>query len=466
MRDESSDFLSFEEEYELVNRFDEAMDSGATQFFDVHEFIALIDFYIDHDVEERVLQALTLANKIYPNSLEIKYKWAEYYHYIGENDKALEIIQYFENVDSSNPELYYLKGEVLYESGNLNAAVESFDKAISIEPVENIELLHRISTFFLESEEINLALKYLLISYRKERNNLAVLFDLGYCFERLNELEKSVRYYNEYLDINPFSASAWYNLGIVHTKLGEFDKAIECYDFCIAIDPAYSSAYHNKGNTLATLERYDEAAKVFEELSKIDSEDSKVFSLLAECYEKTENYEKALDAYNKAITLNPDFAEGYYGIGVVLAGKKKYDLSLNFIRRALTLNPEEYDFWLGLGRVYFELNDIENSIKAYQEATTLNPELPDAYLSLAEVLLYEERFNEVHKLVEGIGNRFDTNISMKIINAAALYLSHRSKEALDILKDVKKMDPSSINDFINLVEPGNDSEFIDRINEL
>lgn len=466
MRDEGSDFLSFEEVYELVNRFEQSVHTGVAQFFDVHEFVALIDFFLDHEGEERALQALELAEKIYPTSLEIKYKWAEYYHFIEDYEKALQIIRHFEQIDKGNPDLYYLKGEVEYELGNINAAVESFDKAARVEPYDNIEILHRISTFFLESDEINLALKYLLISYNKERNNLAVLFDLGYCFERLNELDKSVRYYNEYLDINPFSASAWYNLGIVHTKLGEFEKALECYDFCIAIDPEYSSAYHNKGNTLATLERYAEAAKVFDELTALEPENPRVFALLGESYEKLEQFDKALDAYNRSIVLDPEFAEGYYGIGVVLAARKKYDLSLNFIRRSITLNPEEYDFWLGLGRVYFEMNDLENSIKAYREATSLNPDLPDAYLSLAEVLLYEERFAEVQQLVDGLGNRFDSNVSIKVINAAALYLSHRPKEALDILRDAKRIDPSSIDDFISLVSPDADNDFMDSIKRL
>lgn len=466
MRDESSDYLSFEELFNLVERFDESIQSGRAQFFDVHEFVELIDFYIDHEDDEKALVALKHAENIYPGSIEIKYKWAEYYHFTGDNEKALELILEVEKIEKFNADLLYVKGEVLFELGRLNAAVECFDKAVSADTDYNIELLHRISTYFLENEEINLALKYLLISYNKEKNNLAVLFDMGYCFERLNELDKSVKYYNEYLDINPFSAPAWYNLGIVHTKLGEFDKAIECYDFCIAVDPQYSSAFHNKGNTLASLEKYADALKVFNELAELESENPRVFALIGECYEKLEQFDKALEAYNKSIVIDPDFAEGYYGIGVVLAARKKYDLSLNFIRRAITLNPEEYDFWLGLGRVYFETNDFENSLKAYREATSLNPDLPDAYLSLAEVLLYEERFTEVEQLIDGLGNKFDSNVSIKIINAAALYLSHRPKEALDILKDAKSIDPSSIDDFINLVNPDADKEFIENINKL
>ncbi len=466
MRDESSDFLSLEEVFELVNRFEQGIQTGVSYFFDVHEFVALIDFFLDHEAEERAYETLTKASNMYPNSLEIKYKWAEYYHYIEDYERALEFLKDFELIDRSNPELFYLKGEILYELKDLNGAIESFDIAVSIEPSDNIEILYRISTFFLENEEINLALKYLLSSYKKEQNNLAVLFDLGYCFEWLNELEKSVRYYNEYLDINPFSASAWYNLGIVHTKLGELEKAIECYDFCIAIDPDYASAYHNKGNTLASLDRYNEAVKVFEGLTQLEPENPRIYSLIGECYEKQELYDKALDAYNRSLSIDPEFADGYYGIGIVLAAKKKYDLSLNFIRRAIALNPEEYDFWLGLGRVYFETNDLDNSIKAYREATSLNPELPDAYLSIAEVLLYEERFTEVQQLVDGLGGKFDTNATIKVINAAALYLSHRTKEALDILRDAKKIDPTSIDDFINLVSPVADKEFINSINKL
>ena len=466
MKEENENYIEEDNTTEIVKRYEELLQQNKGVFFDVYEFESIIDFYLSDDNNSKTKQAIDLAERIYPTSTEIKLKKAEYLLVGGLPYEALQILEFLEKIDSQNYEIFFLKGQVCFELDDTQKSIESFDAAIQVGTEDLIDLMYRISSFFLESDEVNFALRYLLKSYQVDKTSLAVLFDLGYCYERNNELIKSVSYYNEYLDLNPFSASAWYNLGIVYTKLGRFSEAIEAYDFCIAVDPNYSSAYHNKGNTLASTENFAEAAKVFEELSELERENPRVFVLLGECYEKTNRLDLALDCYNKSIVIDPEYAEGYYGIGIVMAARQKLDISLNFIKRAIALDPEQYDFWLGLGRVHCDTDNIPEAIAAYREATTLNPDEPDAYLALAEVLLYQEKFNEVESLVDELGNKFDSNASIKVINAAALYLSHHRKEALDILRDAKRIDPSSIDDFFNLVSIINDDDFVENIKSL
>lgn len=466
MKEENENYIEEENTAEIVKRYEDKLTQNKGIFFDVYEFESIIDFYLTDDNHSKTLQAIELAQKIYPNSPEIQIKRAEYLYANNQHAEALALLEYVEKFDAQNHELFFLKGQICYETGNVFKSMESFDRAIEIGSDDIADLLHRVSAFYLESDEINLALRYLLKAYQVESTNLLVLFDLGYCYERNNEMAKSKRYYNEYLDVNPFSASAWYNLGIVYTKLGQFSDAIEAYDFCIAVDPNYSSAYHNKANTLASTEKYAEAAQVFADLSELEPENPHVFALLGECYEKSNRLDLALDSYNKSIVLDPEYAEGYYGIGIVMAARQKYDISINFIKRAIALDAEQYDFWLGLGRVLYEMDNVPEAIDAYREATTLNPDDPDAYLALAEVLLYQEKFKEVETLVDELGDKFDSNASIKVINAAALYLSQHRKEALDILRDAKRIDPTSIDDFFNLVSIVNDDEFVHNVKSL
>ncbi|MGE0076633.1 MAG: tetratricopeptide repeat protein [Bacteroidales bacterium] len=466
MKEENENYIEEDNTAEIVKRYEEKLTQNRGVFFDVFEFENIIDFYLADDNNSKTKQAIDIAERIYPSSSEIKLKKAEYYFVNGFHNEALNILNFLEKIDSQNYEIYFLKGQVYFEIADIQLSTDSFDRAIEIGTDDMVDLLYRISSFYLESDEIYLALRYLLKSYQMDSTSLAVLFDMGYCYERNNELDKSIVYYNKYLDLNPFSASAWYNLGIVYTKLGKFSDAIEAYDFCIAVDPTYSSAYHNKGNTLASIEKYAEAAKVFAELSELETDNPRVFALLGECYEKTNRLDLALDNYNKSIVIDPEYAEGYYGIGIVMAARQKYDISLNFIKRAIALDSEQYDFWLGLGRVYYDINNIPEAINAYREATTLNPDEPDAYLALAEVLLYQEKFQEVESLVDELGDKFDSNASIKVINAAALYLSQHRKEALEILRDAKRIDPSSIDDFFNLVSIVNDDDFVENVKSL
>lgn len=466
MKEESYSYPEEEGIAEHIDKFEENILQGRTIFFDVHEFEQIIEYYLSDENISMAGKAIKMALSIFPNSIELLYKKAEYLHIADKNEQSREVLRYLNNFDSNNPELHYLTGEVEFELVNTTEAIRAFDRAVELANENKSEMLYRISSFFLDIDEVNIAVRFLLSAYRDEPDNLTVLFDLGYCYERNNELEKSVRYYNEYLDIYPFSSSVWYNLGIVYAKLGKFDQSIDCYDYSMAIDPAYSSAYHNKANTLAGLERYDEAAKVFRELTELEPENPRIYALLGDCYKHLKEHDKALDSYNRAITIDPEFAEGFFGIGMLMVERKRLDVGLNFIQRAITLDPEQFDFWMGLGRVRFELNQIDESVKAYREATMLNPNEPEPYLALAEVLLFQEKFRDVENLVDELAPRFTSNASFKVLNAAALYLTKREKEALDILKDAKKIDPASINDFFNLVSVVNDDEFINSVKRL
>jgi tetratricopeptide (TPR) repeat protein len=460
MSEDNDIYFSEEETLSAVRRFEEMVTRGQSQYFDVVEFESIIDYYLDDENTKQAALAVDYAYRMHPYSLEIQFRKAEMLAYDKRFDEALPLLERLERIDAGNVDYLFLEGQIWFGLGDFSKANLCFERSLELVPYDIIEQLYRISTFYLEVDEINLAIRYLLRAYSINPKQLGILFDIGYCYDRINDFDRSLKYYNQYLDINPFSAPVWYNVGIVYTKTGDFEKAIEAYDFCLAVDPGYASAYYNKGNTLASVERYAEAVGVFQDLLELEPENPRVLTLLGECFEKTENMDAALDCYNRAIAIDPEFADAHYGVGVIMATRKEPHVGIQYIKKAIELDPEQYDFWLGLGKVNLDIENVEEALNAYREAATLNPDEPDAYLAMAEVYLFQENFGEVERLFEELGPKFEGIASMNIINAAALYLSHRRKEALDALRAAKRIDPDSLDDFFTLVSIINDDDFI------
>jgi tetratricopeptide (TPR) repeat protein len=454
------------EAFELVQKYEDHIRQKKSFFFDVLEFEVIINYYLDNEELSNASDSINNAMGMHPYSSEIQLLKAELFITEKRYDEALKILNYLEQIHTEKSDVLYLVGQIFFNKGDLISADENFKKAVELCTEDKSELLYRISSIYFVEEELNTAIRYLLEAYKFDPKHFATLFDLGYSYEKINEIDKSYYYYNKLLDLYPFTQNVWYNLGIVLTKQGKFDDAIEAYDYCLAIDPEYNSAYHNKANTLASIERYKEAAAVFQELVLLEAENPRVYCSLGECYEKIEKYEQALEMYNKTISIDPAFAEAYYGIGIIMNERKQPNLALDFIKKAIALEAEQYDFWLGLGKVYYELNYIEEALKAYREATILNPDEPDAYLSLAEIYLYQEKFRDVESMFDELKPKFEENASMKVLNAAALYLSHRRKEALDELKVAKRIDPTSIDDFFSIVSVINDEDFVNQTKQL
>lgn len=466
MKDDKEFFFNEMEAFELVQRYEELIRGRKSFFFDVLEFESIINYYLDNEEFSKANETINAAIGMHPYSSEIQLLKAELLTAEKKFQEALTILEVLDKIHSEKSEVFFLKGQVYFSMGNFIKSEESFRQSINLAQDDKSELIYRISNVYFVEDEYNIAIRYLLETYSYEPKHFATLFDLGYCYEKINDIDKSYYYYNKLLDHFPFTQNVWYNLGIVLTKQGKFDEALEAYDYCLAIDPEYTSAYHNKGNTLASIERYKEATEVFKNLLEYEPENPRVYCSLGECYEKTEKFEQALEMYNKTITIDPAFAEAYYGIGVIMNERKQPNLAIDFIKKAIALEPEQYDFWLGFGKVHYELNSIEEALKAYREATILNPDEPDAYLALAEIYLYQEKFRDVENMFDEIGLKFEDNASMKVLNAAALYLSHRRKEALDVLKAAKRIDPTSIDDFFNIVSVINDDDFLNLTKQL
>ena len=463
MKEENEYLFGEEETLDIVQKYEDMLKRNRSIFFDVVEFENIIDYYLNNENAQRASQAVDIATSMHPYSSEIQIKKAELLIIDKKYAEALSILKFLVKIEPDNGEVFFLKGQAHLEQGEAKLAHEAFWHSTQCFTEDKVDLLYRIGSLYLEVDYFIYALRYFLYALGIYPESLNVLFELGYCYERLGELEKSDKYYNKYLDINPFSSSVWYNLGIVHTRNGDFAKALDAYDFALAVEPTNSSAIHNKANTLATIEKYKEAAECFAELLEFEPENPRIYASIGECYEKLGSYEVAIEYYNRSLQILPTLSEAHFGIGVVNLKTQRYNLALESIRKAIALEPENYDYWLGLAKVLFEMGNEEEAINAYREATTLNPDEPDAYIGLSEIMLFRESFSDVEEIFHEVGEKFSDIPALKVIYAAALYLQDKPKIALNLIKQAKALTPFAVEDFLSVVSVVDDQNFLDKL---
>ncbi|MFO8021217.1 MAG: tetratricopeptide repeat protein, partial [Perlabentimonas sp.] len=235
MREENEFFFGEEQTMDIVQKYEDMLRYNRSFFFDVSEFENIIDFYLDSDNSKRASEAIDIAYSMHPYSSEIQFRKAESLFYDNKHNEALNILNVLEKIEPENSEILFLKGKLHIEQHELKIAHSIFWRAAQGFNEDKLELLLRIASLYQDYNELNYALRYLLLAYKIEENNLNVLFELGYTFERLGEIQQSEKFYNLYLDINPFSSSVWYNMGIVYTRMGKFSKALDAYEYALAV---------------------------------------------------------------------------------------------------------------------------------------------------------------------------------------------------------------------------------------
>lgn len=157
----------------------------------------------------------------------------------------------------------------LYENGQYEEAIQSYDKAIKAEP--------------------NLSEGY--------TNKCLALSKIGNYEEALKACDKGI-------ELDPKSNVAYNNKGLVLFQMGKYEDAIDAFDKSIKLDSKDAVSYFNKASALAEIEKYEEAIKAYNKAIELAPKSSEYYSDKAFALYNLQKYEEALYAYDKAIELD------------------------------------------------------------------------------------------------------------------------------------------------------------------
>jgi tetratricopeptide (TPR) repeat protein len=377
----------------VVKRYKKMLSEEQMGFFDVSDFEHIVDHYIDKNQLTNALQACEIAISQHPHSITVKIKKAQVLIGQLKTDKALKLLQMLTEIESTNPEVLLMMGNCYSLQGDEKKAFDFYRKVDKFSFDDRDEMLYNIGAGYVQNTNYHRAIYFLEKAYKENPKNDSVLYDLAFCYDKLGDNEKSIRCYNEYLDIDPFAESAWYNLGIIYTRLEEYDKAIEAYDFALAIDENYASAIFNKANTLSTLERYAEALSYYIDYLRFDKNSSDARVYIAECYFQLEDYAKSYQYYKQAIQLDSKNADGWYGAGIVLMVEENLHESLVFLKKAIKLDDSCADFWNAFGKVNAALDHYEEALVAFRKSVEIEDSNPDFWIAFADFFYHYDQID-------------------------------------------------------------------------
>jgi len=421
MNDNYDSFIDEEGLFESINRFEEMVNRNSSCYFDVYEFENIIDYYLDQHNFGNATAAIERGLKQHPYSSSLKLRLAQIYIQNGKPSKGLQCLREIEPVESTNFELYLLKGSALNVLGRKEETHIAFDKAIMLATDNKDDVVFSIACSYLNTRRYKLAIKYLKLAHEINPKNLAVLHELALVYEKTDILDKSIEYYHKYLNIDPYAEHIWFNLGMVYSTREEFKKAIEAYDFAIAISPDYISAYFSKANILVNLEHYNEAINAYEQIIILEPDNMQAYSYIGECYDKLEMHKRAIYYYRRALSFDKTFGDAWYGLGMAYFNMQDYSACLEFFKQANMSDPENPDYWYMLGEVYRKLELLEKSAESFNRAIELDPNDFEAWLSHADIFFIENKLSEAISVLNK-AYEYNKDVSTINYNLAAYYL--------------------------------------------
>ena len=188
---------------------------------------------------------------------------ASAYYKMGDYENAIATYTNVLQISKKNDDLYYLRGVVQLEAGNLEAAIQDFDKSVSLNAKDCDRYINiykalaqagekeRGKTYLEQSSSLlkdkqtyekGRILYYMedysgavsiLESLSEAGDNGATLY-LGKAYEALGDMNYAASLYEKYLQTDETNGEVYNQLGLCKLNQGEYETALNCFQKGIA----------------------------------------------------------------------------------------------------------------------------------------------------------------------------------------------------------------------------------------
>lgn len=285
------------------------------------EFIYIIDHFIAKDDVQMVLKASELAFAQHLYSSEIVVRLVDTLMIGGNVERALQILDQYKVSFPQNTDILLLCAKANIIQKNFEVASDLVKEVMSNErpTPELAESVAALAQDCIDVGNFDQALKFLLESDRIIPLPVEYSSDIAFCYERLDNMEKAIIYYNKYLDSDPFNDNVWFNLGTIYAKLTQFDKSIEAFEYSLALNGANSSSLYNLAVVYLNLERFRESAQTFEKFNECEIDNLSGIIGLANAQLGLNEYMEAKKSFKRAYELDGECMEALLGLTAVKA---------------------------------------------------------------------------------------------------------------------------------------------------
>lgn len=295
------------------------------------------------------LENWPLAEKYLAEALAINqadtralYNLFKVFKFSGRLDDANRTLGRVLEIEPDNANAFNEKGILFSERGDINSALQAFDKCIQIDPLHEMSYRNAYASLitcgrYEEALQIaKLAMQNITTDYR-----YIIKVDFIICLWRCRAYEEGRRAAEEIIDeltqlndpqYRQLLARAHSHYGIMFMELNEFDSAVEQYKKGVDLDPENFEIYVN----------------------------------LAKAYSFTEDLLQAIRWYDKALAIQPDDHELRTHLGALLRDTGRPDLALPYMQSAVIQSPNDPEMRYYLGMTQFALGHLEQAYQNYE----------------------------------------------------------------------------------------------------
>ncbi len=207
--------------------------------------------------------------------------------------------------------------------------------------------------------------------------------------------------------------------------------------------PEVASLYAERADAFYTIEGYDEAIADLTKAMQLDSANVDYYHLLADVYLDYFQSKKALQTMELAATKFPERIPTLLKLAEFQLILTQFDQSLVTVTRILKLEPNNAEAFVMMGMNFEQKGEEAKAINSFQSAVEKDPDLADIWIRLGQLFAKRDNPIAIRYFDNGI-EAAPMEIQPIYAKAEYLHLNNQFDEALDLLKEVNKLDPQFV----------------------
>ena len=305
----------------------------------------------------------------------------------------------------------FVEGARLEENGELDAALEIYQKVLTVDPGE-IELASRVASLLTRQENYPRAIDVLKDAVKAKPKEVGPYLQLAFIYARfLQKPKQALDYANQAIALDPENIDAYQRIYEIELTSGDPKKALVTLDRAMAVPSKNPAFWTRLGKLYATILFKPEDEPTAEELRRVNEvfkraaehagDDATALKDVADYYAASQQIQEAIPLYLRVLELQPDDANAREKLatGFILTNQRARAIEL--LQQIIADQPakhQPYELLAQLrddeGRALARANETEaakaefaKAAASYEQSLLIRPNNARTYLRLAELLI-------------------------------------------------------------------------------
>lgn len=310
-------------------------------------------------------------------------------------DEALKLIE--SKAEIADLDEQFTIGELYFDCGFLDEALETFQKIEAVLPTEGQVKLF-IASIYTELENDSDAIETLTQIDSSDEFYLPSLMQLADLYESQGLFEVAELKLREAKSLDEDEIIIDFALGELFFSIGEYNKAIIHYEIVNKEKDLIANVDINErlAESLAMISKYEESFNYYQEVNEKDNDSLFKYGFIAS---QVNRNDIAINAWTELIERDKDYQSVYVELANVYIEEEMKEEAYDIIKEGLKIDEFNKELYFMAGKLAHELGEFDYSKSYMREAITLDNDYKVAVIFLVNILKEENKIDEIIDLI-------------------------------------------------------------------